>query len=288
VISAVIDVGLASATMLASNCLIQGNRGIALMSETESAGRAVAYWLLAVEALCNATPGSTVQMNARGTRVLTTGAHVASLNGLFVTTPEPDLDELSLLAKSYSRSTLPWSIQVRGDGASTLAVTEIAQQCGLTNSHSEPFMIRQLVETEMQWPKSAAGKLRRVPKEEHHTFANVLAAGFEAPAEIFRPLITPALLDNESMAAFFVEEAGVPVATSLGVLLDDHVGVFNISTRPSHRRRGHARAATAAVLLDAYARGARTAFLRSSQTGKAVYESMGFKTVENWRTYFAP
>jgi hypothetical protein len=258
------------------------------MIDTESVERAIACWQLAVEALCSVTPHASVQMTARGTRVLTTGTQVAFLNGLFATTLEPDLEELSTLAKAYSSSTLPWSIQIRGDSASTPAVTQIARQYGLTESHSEPFMTRQLVESEMRWPDNTTGQLRRVPKEEHDTYIAVLAAGFAIPEEIFGPLVTPALLGDERMTAFLVEEAGVPVATSLGVLMDDHVGVFNISTLPSHRRRGHARAATAAVLLDAYTRGARTAFLRSSPAGKPVYESMGFATVENWRIYVAP
>jgi GNAT superfamily N-acetyltransferase len=96
------------------------------------------------------------------------------------------------------------------------------------------------------------------------------------------------VLSAKGMTAYLVEEAGVPVATSFGVLVNGHVGVFNISTRPPYRRRGYARAATTAVLRDAYTQGARTAFLHCTPAGRGVYESLDFVTSEEWHVYVAP
>jgi len=56
----------------------------------------------------------------------------------------------------------------------------------------------------------------------------------------------------------------------------------NISVPEHHRRRGYGRLATAAVLRDAYASGARTAFLHSSPMAVPLYEGMGFRTAGNW------
>ncbi|MER8226445.1 GNAT family N-acetyltransferase [Streptomyces sp. NPDC094143] len=81
--------------------------------------------------------------------------------------------------------------------------------------------------------------------------------------------------------------AGEPAATSFGVLVGDAVGVFNVTVLPQHRRRGYGRAATRAVLRDAHAAGARTAFLHSTPPGVPLYEAMGFHTAENW-TAFTP
>jgi N-acetylglutamate synthase len=209
------------------------------------------------------------------------------LNGIISTTHEPNPDELVALATSYSGSALPWSIQLRNDSASP-AVAEAANRCGLTTSSVAPFMIKRLVESGLREQESSTIRIRRVPKEDHDTFRSALAAGFESPEKIFKPFASPELLDAEGITGFLVEEAGKPVATSLGILLGDHVGVFSVSTLPLHRRQGLGRTATTAVLRDAYARGARTAYLKSSPAGKPLYESLGFVTVENWRTYVAP
>jgi GNAT superfamily N-acetyltransferase len=249
--------------------------------------RAARFWYLACEAIYNTMPQASLQKHPSGVRVLTTGARASILNGIISTTHEPDPDEMRALATSYSGSALRWSIQLRDDSASP-AVAELANRCGLTASSVAPFMIKRLVQSGMREPRSAATRIRRVPKEDHETFRSVLAAGFESPEEIFKPFASPELLDAKGITAFLVEEAGERVATSLGILVGDHVGVFSVSTLPQHRRRGFGRVATTAVIQDAYARGARVAFLKSSPQGKPLYESLGFVTVENWRTYVAP
>jgi ribosomal protein S18 acetylase RimI-like enzyme len=219
--------------------------------------------------------------------VLRTGAKTSILNGIISTTHELNPDELSALVTSYSGGAVPWSIQLRGDRAAP-AVAEIASRCGLTMASVSPFMIKRLVESELHAPEGVTIRVRRVRKEDHDVFRRVLAAGFGSTEEILKPFASPELLDAECVTGFLVEEAGKPVATSLGILLDDHVGVFSVSTLPQHRRRGLGRIATIAVLHDTYARGARVAFLKSSQEGKYLYESLGFVTVENWVSYVAP
>jgi GNAT superfamily N-acetyltransferase len=257
------------------------------MISNEAVERAVAGWHLAIEAFCAFTPHANVQTGKGGTRIITTGTQVVALNGLICTTLEPDLDELSALASSYSSSELPWSIQIRSDRTSS-AVEQIARQCGLTESYDLPFMAKCLVARDMCWADQATIKLRRIPKEDRHAFRTALAAGFEAPEEIFMPFTTPEMMGGERVISYLAEESGSPVATFRGTVAHDHVSLFSISTLPSHRRRGFARAAINAVLFDAYACGVRTALLHGSPAGKPVYESIGFKTVENWRIHVAP
>jgi hypothetical protein len=257
------------------------------MLDNDAVERAVASWHAAIVMFCSYMPQATTQKGPRGTRILTTGTQLAFLNGLIATTPEPDLDELSEFATLNRSSPWPWSIQLRSDNASS-AVAMIAGQHGLTNSYILPFMTKQLDESETPEPGKATCSVRRVSVEDQATFLAVMAAGFEVPEEILSPFVTSEFLSAENTTWFLVEQAGVPVATSLGVIVDDHVGVFHISTLPLYRRRGYALAATTAVLRHAYARGVRNAFLQSTSAGKNVYESLGFATVENWRIYVAP
>jgi N-acetylglutamate synthase len=257
------------------------------MTNTESVDRAVVAWHAAIEAFCNLQPQGSTDKGAHGTRMITTGMPVAVLNGVIGTTREPDVTELSAFAASYRNDTLPWSIQLRGDRAHP-AIEQVAAARGLTKAFILPFMVKQVGEGDMNMPTKGTMSVRRVPKEDHDVYNSVLAAGFEAPEHIFRGFSAPNVMSAEGMSAYLVEEAGIPVATSFGVLVNDHVGVFNIATPPAYRRRGYARTAIAAVLRDAYARGARTAFLHCTPAGRAVYESLGFATAENWLIYVAP
>jgi GNAT superfamily N-acetyltransferase len=72
---------------------------------------------------------------------------------------------------------------------------------------------------------------------------------------------------------------GRPVATSLGCLIDDTVGIFNVATATDARRRGVGGAITAAAMADAQASGAKWAHLESSEMGRSLYERLGFRHV---------
>ncbi|KKK07636.1 GNAT family N-acetyltransferase [Micromonospora sp. HK10] len=53
--------------------------------------------------------------------------------------------------------------------------------------------------------------------------------------------------------------------------------VFNVSTDPAHRRRGHSRACMTALLNWFRERGVRKIDLRASEAGRPLYRSLGFR-----------
>jgi N-acetylglutamate synthase len=257
------------------------------MTSDESVDLAVAAWHDAVEAFCQLQPQGRVKKGTCGTRLIVSGTPVSVLNAVVSTTRTPDVAELGAFAMSNRGSTVPWSIQVRAD-LSYSAIAQVAADCGLTRPFTLPFMTKPLAADDMSIPSLDKMTVRRVPVEDHHVYNGALAAGYEAPEHIFRGFSAPNVLGARGMTAYLVEEAGIPVATSFGVVVNGHVGVFNISTQPAYRRRGYARAATGAVLRDAYAQGARAAFLHCTPTGRGIYESLGFVTSEEWIVHVAP
>ena len=75
------------------------------------------------------------------------------------------------------------------------------------------------------------------------------------------------------------------VASSVTIREGDHVGVFDVVTAADWRGRGLASALIAAQLADAYARGARVAYLqvRADNPARRIYERFGFVAVyEYW------
>lgn len=248
---------------------------------------AVTSWHKAIEEFCLLQPRGYTKEGPRGTRAILSGTPVSVFNGVISPARAPDVTELSSFAASYDNEALRWSIQLRSAPVN-FSIAQIAADRGLTESFTLPFMVKHLdADDTGAWPLDNI-IVRRVAAEDHDAYNAALASGFEVPNEACRGFSAPHILNAKGMSAFLVEEDGTPVATSFGIIANGQVGLFNISTRPAYRRRGYARAATAAVLRHAYAQGARTAFLHCTPAGRGVYTSLGFVTFEEWQVYATP
>jgi len=118
--------------------------------------------------------------------------------------------------------------------------------------------------------------------------AQVAAAGFEAPVELFSQMMTPSILALPGVHCYLGEVDGNPVSTGLGVVIDASVGVFNIATPPECRRRGYGAALTSRIVEDAFKTGAASAWLQSSIEGYSIYEGLGFRNLEQWTCWISP
>lgn len=91
--------------------------------------------------------------------------------------------------------------------------------------------------------------------------------------ELLRGLTQPALYGA-------IDASGQHVAMGLAVLDGEHAGLFDIATLPEARRAGHARRLTLALLRQAAASGAQTAYLQvvaQNQAALALYRALGFE-----------
>jgi len=97
----------------------------------------------------------------------------------------------------------------------------------------------------------------------------------ETMARMLRSIAAP-------VAFATVEDAGQPIAFALGVVEDDHVGLFDVLVAPRARRRGLARRLTQSIGAWGRAQGARFAYLQVVATNAAalpLYADLGFHTV---------
>jgi ribosomal protein S18 acetylase RimI-like enzyme len=243
-------------------------------------------WMTALAMFAAAQPGGYYRAGTNGTSELVTGAPMTFLNGVISTARNADADEMAAFAASPRLESVAWSVQVRGEQVEDRIVA-IAGDRGLHQRRVLPFMLKVLDASDLRESEADGLKVRRVLGDEGDLYRTVMATGYEGPEEIFSVFAARSVMDHGSMRAYLVEVEGVPVATSFGVLVDDLVGVFNIAVPPQYRRRGYGRAATAAVLRDAYEQGARTAFLHASPLGVPLYQIMGFQLTENWTLFTA-
>ena len=97
-------------------------------------------------------------------------------------------------------------------------------------------------------------------------------------------------IDDARVGAFVVDLNGEVVACAVGVIREGipspglpsgtDVAISTVCTRPRARGRGYARAASSAVLRWARAQGAGRAELMATQSGRHLYESLGFEDAD--------
>jgi len=249
-----------------------------------TADRMAAAYFAAIELLCEETPNGWYA--ERGTaRAAVTHAGVAALNCAYDTAPEPDLASLAELAVEVGRLAEPWSIMVRGRAGDEVAA--LAARHGLVERSDLPLLACAADEAVFRSDAAHLKSVRPVGAAESDRYTEVLTEGFEAPEGVFDSLMSGSMLDAAPITGYLADESGQPVGTGLGVLTAGVIGVFNIAVIPSARGRGLGRTITEAVLLDGFQAGADAAYLHASVLGRPLYESMGFRLVENWTAFEA-
>ena len=112
-------------------------------------------------------------------------------------------------------------------------------------------------------------------------FARVTAANWSPPdRHVFRyyALIEAALLDPASPQRYYVGYLDdQPVAVSEMTVAGGLVGLYNIATIASSRRRGFGTALTLHPLLEARNEGFRTGVLQAAEAGVGMYRRIGFE-----------
>lgn len=113
----------------------------------------------------------------------------------------------------------------------------------------------------------------------------VSESGFGAPPGRLAALYTESLAAAPGFWVYVGRADGTAVATSVGALIGETVGVFAVATHPDFRRRGYGAAVTSHAVRNGFAQGAQLAWLQSSELGKAVYGRMGFRSVETYNLF---
>lgn len=218
-----------------------------------------------------------------GVLAFISGLTIPSLNSVTVYDPVADLGPVRDMLTTVLESGFPCMLQ--GRAALREVLSALAAEFELVPAEELPLMT---LDDAQAWAASqpeALTTVRELTMTERHLHAELLAAGFEAPLELMIQMVE--LFHSGPNSRMYVAEvAGTPVSTSVSVLTEpDSVGIFDVATPPEHRRHGYGAAATAHAIRAGLASGATWAWLQSSSAAYAMYEQMGFRTVENWPTW---
>ena len=130
-----------------------------------------------------------------------------------------------------------------------------------------------------------SGALVHIPMKDLNRFmsAALVVRDFDRS---LRPGLTEIISSIKAETGLFViEDKGAPVGTAIVAHEGDLAGLFEVGSRSTARRQGHARAAIMAALKWAKSRGARRAWLQVENDNApaiGLYESVGFRRVYNY------
>jgi len=134
-------------------------------------------------------------------------------------------------------------------------------------------------------------EVRRVADEATRlAFCDIGSVCFHVPMRWFREIFLWQPMWTGPFAGYVGYVDGEPVVTA-ATMVDSGagsgvVGVYNVATLPSHRRRGYGEALVRHA-LDAVAKetGIRRTILQSTKTGLALYQQMGYRAVTKVSVY---
>jgi N-acetylglutamate synthase len=251
-----------------------GGRSDAVLADAAAAALAMSMW----PAFARAATGGWSRQEP-GVSAYCTHAPLWIFNGVIAASLHSDPGIVAELLNVVATEVAQLCLQTRPGARDA---EQVASARGMTLAEQEPLM---LLEDPSRLEEAAAVPglaLRRLGADEVDRHLAVVAEGFGAPAEMLAPWSGPDLLATSGVAAYVGSVEGRDVATALGIVADDHVGVFNVAVIPDHRRRGYGAAVSARTVLDGFASGARRALLMSSEMGLPVYQLLGFRELERW------
>jgi GNAT superfamily N-acetyltransferase len=122
--------------------------------------------------------------------------------------------------------------------------------------------------------------------QEDHVLTS--AAGFGAPPDSIRPWIGTDMWERPGVAMYVGYVDDNAVTTGVGIVSGRTIGIYNVATIPSARKRGFGTAITHRIAADGEAAGCDVAALQASNMGRPVYEQLGYRTVAEYDGWIDP
>ncbi len=204
-------------------------------------------------------------------------------NGVVVGRRDTAPEVVVTLLDEVAATGLPFCLQVRA-GADP-RIEQLAGERGMQHVSDQPLLVNAALDAAPAAAAVESLEVREVSSAETELYAELMAAGFGAPREVFRVFAHPSVLRAEGLRSYIAYVGGEPAATAAGHTVGEGVVISNVSTLEAFRRRGIGAAITQRAIADGVAAGATFACLFSSPDGHGIYTRMGFHEVETFRIW---
>lgn len=241
-------------------------------------------WVEAVGSIASDLPSGTVRRQA-GTTIVQSGLAITAFNCAFVLDPVPTLNGTEeAVAGVLADQGQPWCLIATEENRA--AIEPLASALGLQPTERMPGMIwRPLPEPPPSTPEEL--RIRRVSRpNDVREFGRTMMEGFDAPPHLM-DLWAEAVVargsaarGDRSLYLGFVRNR--PVCTAVRFTTERIAGIYGVSTIPEFRRRGYGAAITRHAVFDGFEAGCALSYLQSSEMGRALYESLGYRSFEEY------
>ena len=213
------------------------------------------------------------------------GEQLLPTNWVVVHGPEGVERAVRAFAGRLRERELPGLIAVSPAVAAQAAT--VARELRLTSDEPVPLMVCAAGSFR---PRVAPGGIqptvvRTADDRDVEAVAAVLADAFGASYAACRGYLGTSRRDTPQVDFFLAALDGHAAAALTTARVDDVVGVFAMGTRPGQRRQGAAGAALTGAMRYHLERGAAAFVLQTSTMGRLLYESLGFRVVEESVTW---
>ncbi len=233
-----------------------------------------------LETYARAFTGGRTERRA-GVLLAMSGAPAANLNAVISSEANPDPAGVSMALAELAARGLPHSLQ--GRPGAHLQLRRLARRFRLRRAGELQLLALPRAERLGGLAAHSELTLRRLAPDEGALHGRIVAAAFGAEPGLIQRLYPDELLGHERIRVLVGETGGgAAVTTAMAIVLEGKVGVYDVATLPSHRRRGYGGAITAACIRE----GAGWAFLQSTWESLSLYRRLGFAEIERW-PYFA-
>lgn len=215
-------------------------------------------------------------------RAFVTGLPVPTMNGVcaFDGTAVPSVIERSL--DEVRAAGVPFALLARPGGRQSAA--RIAEEWAM--AAADELIPLMATVRPVAVPELPQLRIRRLSESELGVHGQVAERAFGVPADVF-DTVSVAALALPGTELYVGEVDGTPVTTSLSMTSAGATAVFNVATPAEHRGRGYGGAITAHAVAAGFAAGARFVWLQSTPAGHAIYERLGFRTLECWSCWLS-
>ncbi|MFD0483192.1 GNAT family N-acetyltransferase [Kineococcus sp. GCM10028916] len=248
-----------------------------------AAGAALAFHR-AVVLLAAHNPAATTAVDPSGIEWIDMPVPVPTMSGLHVPSSSTAAGALHRLSRAFWARGTPWSISVIGPVPEV--VTDLAGDGGFVERR-EPTLTVGLQSEAFSTPTGPEYHLFVEDEEHRRQWTTTCETGFGLPAGTAGSILTPELMASGVVRPVLASRDGIPVATALAVLNGDGwLGLFCVATVAGARRSGVAERLVRSVLHRGRDWGAHTAYLRSTEMARPLYQGLGFVDSRDDTTYF--
>ena len=213
-----------------------------------------------------------------GAFAVVTGLPVPILNAVWLERANPSVAAVAALLDEVSATGLPYCLQLRPGSDESLAA--LAASRDMTGPGEVPLMAVEDAGPAISPPPGLS--IRQLTPDQAPLHAQVAAAGFGIEADVFLHMVSPGLLELDTVRCYLGEADGQLATTAISMTCGTSAGIFNVATVPGFRGRGFGAAVSARAVADALALGATSCWLQSSPQGYPLYRKLGFRTIETW------